>query len=171
MTIAAFISTSRPEQFAGFLRADAGHHRDDALRAVLQLLGSGLDVDHQVAVGLADANHRDRRQHVEHHLGGRAGLETRGPGDDFGPDRRRDDQVDEVLQLGARPAGDEDDARALLARAGERAAHELRDAAGRDADDDVALARRAAARCCARLPRSCPRRLRARGTRLPGRRP
>ena len=51
-------------------------------------------------------------------------------------------QVDEVLQLGARPAGDEDDLRARLARTGQAAAHERRHAAGRHADDDVLLAGR-----------------------------
>ena len=93
-------------------------HDDDAAGAILQLLGSGLHVDHQVAVGLADLDHRDRGQHVEHHLGRGAGLEARRAGDELGADRRRDLQVDEVLQLGARPAGDEDDLGAGLARRG-----------------------------------------------------
>ena len=57
-----------------------------------------------------------------------------------GPDRRRDRQIDEGLQLGARIAGDEDDLRAGAARARQRAADELRHAAGRHADDDVLLA-------------------------------
>ncbi len=56
-----------------------------------------------------------------------------------------------------------------LPRAGQRAAHELRHAARRHADDDVLLGRPQAVRSSARLPRSCPRRLpaRARIARLP----
>ena len=38
----------------------------DAAAAILQLLGVRLDVDHQVAVGLADANHRDGRAATAH---------------------------------------------------------------------------------------------------------
>ena len=58
-----------------------------------------------------------------------------------GPDRRGDGEVDEGLQLVARIAGHEHHARAGLAGAGQRAAHERRHAAGRDADDDVLLGR------------------------------
>ena len=58
-----------------------------------------------------------------------------------GPTAGRDGQVDERLELGAWIAGHEDHARARLTAAGERAAHERRHAAGRDADDDVLLRR------------------------------
>src|SRR5690606_32291198 len=52
---------------------------------------------------------------------------------------RRYAQVDEVLLLGAGLAGHEDDARALLAGRRQGTAHDLRHAAGRHADDHVAL--------------------------------
>ena len=58
-----------------------------------------------------------------------------------GPTAGRDRQIDEGLQLVARIAGHEHDARAGLAGAGQRAAHERRHAAGRHADDDVLLGR------------------------------
>ena len=48
---------------------DAGDDAEDPPGAILQLLRAGLHVDHQVAVGLADLDHRDGGQHVEHHLG------------------------------------------------------------------------------------------------------
>ena len=54
-----------------------------------------------------------------------------------GADGRRDHEVDERLQLGARVAGDEDDLRAGPARAVQPAADERRHAARRHADDDV----------------------------------
>ena len=57
------------EQPVGVVVVDAGHDVDDAAGAILQLLRAGVDVDHQVAVGLADANHRAGGQHVEHQLG------------------------------------------------------------------------------------------------------
>ena len=79
------------------------------------------------------------RQHVEHDLGGRARLEPCRAGDDLGADGRRDGQVDEGLQLGARIAGDEDDLRARAPRPRQRAAHERRHPARRDADDHVLL--------------------------------
>ena len=66
-----------------------------------QLFRAHLHVDHQVAVGLADADHRGRGQHVQHQLRRGARLEPRRAGDDLRTDCRRDRQVDERLQLGA----------------------------------------------------------------------
>ena len=58
-----------------------------------------------------------------------------------GPDRRRDRQVDERLQLGPGIARHEDDLRAGAPGTRQRAADELRHAARRHADDDVLLGR------------------------------
>ena len=44
-----------------------------------------VDVDHQVAVGLSDQNHRRRGQHVQDQLGGGAGLERVEPAMISGP--------------------------------------------------------------------------------------
>ena len=109
------------QQPIGLVVVEAGDDVDDAPRAILQLLGSRAHVHHQVAVSLADPNHRGRRQHVEHHLGRGARLEPRRSGDDLRADRRRNRQIDERLKLGLRIAGHEQDLRAGLARARQRA--------------------------------------------------
>ena len=51
-----------------------------------QLRVGGLQVHHQVAVGLAQPDHRAGGEDVEHQLGGRARLHPGGAGDDLGPD-------------------------------------------------------------------------------------
>ena len=65
------------EELVGFVIFETGHDVDDPARAILQLLGAGLNVHHQVAVSLADADHGAGGEHVEHHLGRRAGFQTR----------------------------------------------------------------------------------------------
>ena len=60
------------QQPVGVVVFHSGDDVDDAARSVLELFGSGVHVDHQVAVGLADLHHRAGGQHVQHELGGRA---------------------------------------------------------------------------------------------------
>ena len=55
------------------------------------------DVDHQVPERLAEPDHRDRRDHVEHELLRGPGLEPRRAGDHLGPDD------DDDLVLGDAP--------------------------------------------------------------------
>ena len=99
------------EQLVGLLVVEPGHHRDDAARAIARFFGARVEVDHQVAVGLANPHHRRGRQHVEDELRGGSGLQARRAGDHFRADGRRDREIDERLQLGSRIAGDEDDFR------------------------------------------------------------
>jgi hypothetical protein len=63
---------------------DLGHPHDDPAGAVPQLVVGGLHVDHEVAVGLAGADHHSGRQRVEHRLLRRPGLEPRRPGEGLG---------------------------------------------------------------------------------------
>ena len=90
------------QQPVGIVVLEAGDDVHDAAGAILELLRSGLHVDHQVAVGLARPDHRAGRQHVQHELGGGAGLESGRTSDDLGADAWGDRQVDERLQLGSR---------------------------------------------------------------------
>ena len=68
----------------------AARLRDDAVDARSELVVRRDDVDHEVAVGLPEADHRDRRDHVEDELLRRARLEPRRACDHLGPDDDRD---------------------------------------------------------------------------------
>ena len=125
------------QQPLGILVLETGDDGDDAARPVARLLAAGLQVDHQVAVGLADAHHGDGGQHVEHHLGRGPGLEPCRAGDDLRSDRGSYHHVDEGLQLGSGPAGDEDDPGSAASGACERTPDETGHAAGRHANEHV----------------------------------
>ena len=147
ITIATFtFACARLQQLAGGVVVDARGDHQDAPGAVLQLLRRGLHVHHQVAVRLADPDHRRRRQHVEHELGGaRRPSAASSPAMTSGPTpsamvrstkvcrSAAGSQVTKMMRAPAFRAG------------GEAAADERRDPAGRHADEDVAP-RRAHAR-------------------------
>jgi hypothetical protein len=72
------------------------HH--DPLTAVDQLGIGGLQIHHQVAVGLAEADHGAGREGVEHQLGGRPRLHPGGPGHDFRPGPQHDADIAGLAQ-------------------------------------------------------------------------
>ena len=161
MTIAALtFQCARFSSGLGRVVVDAADDRQDAPRAVLQLLGARLHVHHQVAVRLADrAPSPPVVSMFSTILVAVPGLEPRRAGDDLRADGRRDREVDERLQLGAGEAGDEDDLRAGL-----RARGSGRRARTASCRSPTRRRRRpsssgAAGRSSATLPRSCPRRL------------
>ena len=84
----------------GLLARRARGLLDDPGRAVAQLLVGHADVDHQVPVGLAEPDHRQRREHVQHELLRGAGLQARRAGDEL----RADEHLDRVLDRGAERA-------------------------------------------------------------------
>ena len=51
------------------------------------------DVDHEVAVDVAEARHGGGGDHVENHFVGGAGLHAGGSGEDFGADLGDDGEV------------------------------------------------------------------------------
>ena len=75
-----------PEGFDGLLAAAARRRHDDASRPFFQFLIGRLDVDHEVAIDFAQADHGACRQHVGDHLLGRAGFHARRARDDFRAD-------------------------------------------------------------------------------------
>ena len=99
-----------------------------------------LQIDHQVAVRLAEQHHRAGREHVEHELGRGAGLEARRAADDFRPDDGRDHQVGRVGKCRAVVAGQADGEGADLAGVLQAADDIRRSPAGGDADQHVARA-------------------------------
>ena len=81
-TIATFASPSaRSSASSTSLVGGAGRERDDPPHARAQLVVRGDDVDHQVAEGLAEPDHRHGRDRVEHELLRGAGLEPRRAGE------------------------------------------------------------------------------------------
>ena len=84
------VSVSGVERRLDLVRACSGRVRDDPPHARAQLVVRRDDVDHQVPEGLPEPDHRDRRDHVEHELLRRAGLEPRRARDHLGPDDDRD---------------------------------------------------------------------------------
>ena len=93
-------------------------------------------VDHAIAVDLAQANERGGGERVQGELGRGARLEPRGAGEDLRADREDHDQVRRSARDGG-VTGQEDGARAAAARLGEGAPHEGRDTAGRDPHHDI----------------------------------
>ncbi len=98
----------------------------------------GLQVDHEVAIGLAEAHHASRRQHVEHHLGRRAGFHARRTCQYFGADDDRDRKIGMPADRRVAIAGQCDCRRPLRARMIERTDDVWRTAAGGNTNDDVA---------------------------------
>ena len=78
---------------------DPADLHEDSLAAVRQLLVGRPQVDHQIAVGLAEADHRAGRDRVEHELGGGARLHARGARDDLRAGDRQDHDVHDVERL------------------------------------------------------------------------
>ena len=81
---------------------------DDSSGSIAQFDVGRPHVDHQVAERLAEADHRDGRDDVEHDLLGGAGLEPGRAGDDLRPADELDRMVDETAQLGVRIGRDAD---------------------------------------------------------------
>ena len=77
-----------------------GRFHHDAMAPVLELRVRGAKVDHEVAVGLAQPDHRAGGDGVEHELGGGAGLHPGGAGDHLGPDEHDDADVAGVREQG-----------------------------------------------------------------------
>ena len=84
---------ARAHRVSRDLALDAEHLHHDAFAAITQLGVGGLQVDHEVAVRLPDANHRAGGQHVEHQLGRGAGLESRRTGHQLRTDVDMDQDV------------------------------------------------------------------------------
>ena len=134
---------------------------DDSPGSIAQLDVGRPHVDHQVAERLAEADHRDRRDDVEHDLLRRAGLQPGRAGDDLRPGDELDRVVDVAAQLGVRIGRDADRQRADAA---------CRGAPRRSctASGPTRRCRRPRRRRRPRAPRDRRRRLRRRPRRLPG---
>ena len=94
ITIAVLtLPAGRVEDRAGLVATEPGGLHQDALAPVDQLVVPGAEIHHQVAVGLAEPDHRAGGERVEHQLGGGARLHPGRAGDDLGTDQHRDADV------------------------------------------------------------------------------
>ena len=81
---------------------------DHAERASAELPARWPEVDHQIAVDLAEPNHRARRDRVENHLGGEPRLHAGRARQHLRTGPRRDDHVGELTERRRRRARDDD---------------------------------------------------------------
>ena len=68
------VAASFVEKFEGFLAREIGESSDDAGGAVAEFVVGGFHIDHEIFVDLAELDHDERGDGVEHQLGGRPGL-------------------------------------------------------------------------------------------------
>ena len=93
--MATFASPSADgERLLDLLGRRARRRPDDAPDPGAELVVRRRDVDHEVAERLAEADHRDRREHVEDELLGRSRLEARRAGEELGADLDDDRVLD-----------------------------------------------------------------------------
>ena len=108
-TIATRAFPSAPARASSTSPDDAPRRgSDDTPDAILELLVRGDDVDHEVPVRLAEADHRDRRDRVEHELLRGARLEARRSREELRADDDGDLVLDERAELGGRCRDDAD---------------------------------------------------------------
>ncbi len=131
-------ATGIQRRLRGWSIALGGFHHDGNL-AFDQLGVGGLNVDHQVAVDLAAADHRPGGDHVQHQLLCGSGLQAGRAGHHFRADNRCNGDVGAVRHFAVRIAADDRDQRVLLVGVGHCAQHVRRTAAGGNADQNVML--------------------------------
>src|SRR5690606_7912302 len=118
---------------------DAEHLHLDPLAAYVQLGIPCLQVDHQVAIGLADADHRVGCEHVEHKLGHCSSLEPGASRHQLRADRHVDEDIREpYCCLGRHRAGDQRGGGSNFSRVRKRPGHERSGTTRGDANHDVA---------------------------------
>src|SRR6185436_10156289 len=119
----------------------AGHTADfhhDALAAIDQLVVGGAEIDHQIAVGLAEPDHRAGGDGVEHEFGGGTGFHPGRSRNDFGADDREHRHVDARDEIRRRRrAGDDSGAGAERGSSLERGAHVRSGSRGSDSDHEI----------------------------------
>ena len=126
------------------------HDRDAAAD---ELFVGGLHIHHQVAVHLAQPDHRAGGQHIQDHLLGRAALHAGRAGDHLRARRGGDANIRRFIHLRAGAAADADDRRAQLFGVFHRAQHIGGAAAGCNAHQHVLFGEPNALQIlCAQLP-------------------
>lgn len=123
----------------GFRFGQRSDCSDDAAGTVDELVVRGAEIDHQVAVGLAETDHCAGGEHVEHHFRRCARFETRRTAHHFGADDGVDRHVGDDRKVRIAIATEANRSRAHLLRILQSADDVRRPAAAGDADNDVAM--------------------------------
>ena len=131
-------STGGAQEPPGGILVDVAHLTDDADAATHELPAHRLQIHHQVAMHLAEADHHARRQRVQDELRRRPRLHPGGAGDGLRADDRRDGHIREPCQaLRRRGKAQKSDPRPPLPGLGERSLDEGRRGGRRDAEHEV----------------------------------
>ena len=77
------------KKFVGGVIIDLKKFHQDFAGTGGQFFGTGLQIDHKVAIGLAQKDHRRRGYHIQSHLLGGAGFHPGGAGDNLRADGQR----------------------------------------------------------------------------------
>ena len=93
------------ESAAGCVVICAGGLLQDADGALRELFVLGPDVDHEIAVDIAEAAHGAGGNHVQDHFVGSSGFHAGGSGEDFGADFGDDGEIGGALERGIAVAG------------------------------------------------------------------
>src|ERR1700691_2407557 len=125
------------ERSAGGFASGSGGAFEDRDRALDQFFVLGRDVDHEVAIDVAQPRHGSSRNHIKDHLVGFAGLHAGRAGQDFGAHAGDDGEMSGALERGIRIAGERDGMCAAAARFGEGGDGEGSASTGGDAEDHV----------------------------------
>src|SRR5580658_3601394 len=113
---------------------------DDADGALDELLVLRPDVDHEVAVDVAEARHRSGGDHIQDHLVGCAGFHAGGSGQNFRADFGDDGEMGGALEWRIAVAGEGDGAGSAVAAVLDGGDGERGASAGGDAENNVVLA-------------------------------
>src|SRR5450759_143206 len=128
------------EELRRFISRHSADFHHNSLAPVDELVVRRAEVDHQIAVRLAEPDHGAGRDGIEHELGRGPGFHPRRASDDLGADDRKHRQVDFRHEVGGRRrACDDSGFGAESGGALEGRAHVRRRARGRDPDYEVLL--------------------------------
>ena len=112
----------------------------DSNGALDELFVFGPDVDHEVAVDIAEASHGGGGDHVQNHLVGGAGFHAGRSGENFGADFGDDGEIGGAFERGVSVAGEGDGAGSAAAGVFDGGDGEGGASAAGDAEDDIMFA-------------------------------
>src|SRR5579864_5665784 len=123
------------------LAINIGSVLEDGDSALGKLAVLQTQIDHEVAIDVAETGHGTSGNHVQNHLLGGAGFHTAGACQDFGADVGDDGEMSSTFELGVGIAGEGNGLRATTTGVLDGRNCEWSASAGGNADDDIFLRR------------------------------